>query len=225
MARALLIHDAMHTPRRLARLLFGHGSCAHAVFFAATPAGGVGACGGEAVTGGAPDASAAQDGTAGSAGQEAGGGQGGGGADEDGGGADVDASGKSGKLRVTGGPLSPGAACDPVGMWVVSWGAATESSGIFCHEPTATNIEVTIGDGGALYVEYGTTSAATVSDDGCHLTAESIRKETNPSEFWYVMSEIDLTIDGDGANGTYVASNSGFCLATKAGPASATREP
>ena len=72
-------------------------------------------------------------------------------------------------------------------------------------------------------MKYGATTEATLSNDGCHLTAKSSYKQTNPSEYWFVNSEVDLTIDGDSATGTYKASNTGFCVHTKTGPATATR--
>jgi hypothetical protein len=139
-------------------------------------------------------------------------------------------------VKVTDGPLAPGAACDPIGKWILTWGTPTEKSGAWCTEPQAANINVAADATGALFISYenlgnfSSNSSARVSqsgslsEDGCQLILGSGLFETGGSEFWTVSVTTSLTLAGDTATGTYSASNGDFCNGSKAGPATAVRE-
>jgi hypothetical protein len=141
-------------------------------------------------------------------------------------------------VKVTDGPLAPGAACDPIGTWKVTWAPPTQEQGGWCHEPQAANLVVSADDQGAILVDdgnfqteyanshiYGVIRTASLSADGCQLTVTSSFGERGGSEFWGVMDTVSLTLAGDLATGTYSASNAAFCTASKTGPATATRAP
>jgi hypothetical protein len=141
-------------------------------------------------------------------------------------------------VKVTDGPLAPGAACNPIGTWKVTWAPPAQNEGNWCDEPQAATIVVSADDQGALLVDdgnfrteyanssiYGVSRTASLSADGCQLTVASSFVEKGGSEFWGVTDSVSLTLAGDLATGMYSASNTAFCNGSKTGPATATRTP
>ncbi len=118
-------------------------------------------------------------------------------------------------------PLDPGASCDPLGRWQVDYVQA--GSGPPIMSP-GFELEITTDGDGLLFMSAAGTIDAT---DGCVIMAQWSETDSggDGDESWWtdIDDQLDLTISGDQATGTYQTTCEGECGWDATYPATATR--
>ena len=126
--------------------------------------------------------------------------------------------------KATEAPLPTDAACDPLGSWDLTYDAPTTSTGFPCTEEPEPDLQIKASSKGLLLARFAG-GTATISPDGCSVSALTSQAYSNPSETWSAATEIALTLQGEEGTGSYTKRNSGFCSSEKKGPLSAKRLP
>jgi hypothetical protein len=119
--------------------------------------------------------------------------------------------------------LSADAACDPQGTWLVTLTPdSLRATGRPCGGVLPETIELTIraAEGGALELSG---FSGDIAANGCQLWISRLTPWRNASENGSVQLEVELSIDGDAARGTFGWTTSGFCNGGRGGLASAVR--
>jgi hypothetical protein len=120
-------------------------------------------------------------------------------------------------------PFPENTACDPLGVWSLSY--ATDYPGM-CAQPAIGSVSIERGSDGIVRVAFGSTASATLTLDGCELSAVSLHDWTNPSENGTVFHSLTLSFAGDAADtasGQLTYSETGLCSGSGTTNATATK--
>lgn len=119
--------------------------------------------------------------------------------------------------------LRDDAACDPKGEWLVTLMPDSQrATGNPCGGVLPETVELAIraAPGGALELNG---LRGDIAANGCQLWISRFTQWRNASENGSLQLEVELSIDGNSANGTFKWKTSGFCNGGRAGVASAVR--
>lgn len=119
--------------------------------------------------------------------------------------------------------LAADAACDPKGTWFVTLTPDSQrATGMPCGAvlPETIELEIRAAEGGALELSG---FSGDVAANGCQLWIWRYTLWRNTVEHASVQLEVELSIDGDAASGTFGWAMSGFCNGGRGGLASAVR--
>jgi hypothetical protein len=133
-------------------------------------------------------------------------------------------------VKATTGAFPPGQACDPIGVWKLTYENPNPNPDLCQVAAEMPSFEVAAAPDGSLIAHFGagaTGSTATIGADGCSIALAFDKNlfPMNMGETVFESLSVSLTLAGNAGMGTYVMSEKGLlCGGMQTGPVTAARQ-